>query len=138
VLGVAKIAVALALFVPLIALGLPIGDTAFAIVRRRRAGRSPTEPDAGHLHHRLLATGMSPMETALTFYLMTAILGCVALFVFGHRRILDVALALLVVALLALLWRSRRRRPQIDSEGFLVIRGRRSTPARVRRGGEAD
>jgi UDP-GlcNAc:undecaprenyl-phosphate/decaprenyl-phosphate GlcNAc-1-phosphate transferase len=138
VLGVAKIAVALALFVPLIALGLPIGDTAFAIVRRRRAGRSPTEPDAGHLHHRMLATGMSPMETALTFYLMTAILGCVALFVFGHRRILDVALALLVVALLALLWRSRRRRPQIDSEGFLVIRGRRSTPARVRRGGEAD
>jgi len=138
VLGVAKIAVALALFVPLIALGLPIGDTAFAIVRRRRAGRSPTEPDAGHLHHRMLATGMSPMETALTFYLMTAILGCLALFVFGHRRILDVALALLVVALLALLWRSRRRRPQIDSDGFVVIRGRRSAPARVRRGGEAD
>jgi UDP-GlcNAc:undecaprenyl-phosphate/decaprenyl-phosphate GlcNAc-1-phosphate transferase len=138
VLGVAKIAVALALFVPLIALGLPIGDTAFAIVRRRRAGRSPTEPDAGHLHHRMLATGMSAMETALTFYLMTAILGCLALFVFGHRRILDVALALLVVALLALLWRSRRRRPQLDSDGFLVIRGRRSTPARVRRGGEAD
>lgn len=138
VLGVAKIAVALALFVPLIALGLPIGDTAFAIVRRRRAGRSPTEPDAGHLHHRMLATGMSPMETALTFYLMTAILGCVALFIFGHRRILDVALALLVIALVALLWRSRRRRPQLDSEGFLVVRGRRSMPARARRGGEVD
>ncbi|HEY8756151.1 MAG TPA: MraY family glycosyltransferase [Candidatus Dormibacteraeota bacterium] len=138
VLGVAKIAVALALFVPLIALGLPIGDTAFAIVRRRRAGLSPTQPDAGHLHHRMLATGMSPLETALTFYLMTAILGCVALFVFGHRRILDVALALLVVALLAVLWRSRRRRPQVDSDGFLVVRGRRQQPARVRRGGEAD
>jgi UDP-GlcNAc:undecaprenyl-phosphate GlcNAc-1-phosphate transferase len=138
ILGVAKIAVALALFIPLIALGLPIGDTAYAIVRRRRAGRSPTEPDAGHLHHRLLATGMSPMETALTFYLMTAILGCLALFVFGHRRILDVALGLLVVALVALLWRSRRRRPRLDADGFLVVRGRRSVPARVRRGGEAD
>jgi uncharacterized membrane protein YfcA len=78
------------------------------------------------------------METALTFYLMTAILGCVALFVFGHRRILDVALALLVIALVALLWRSRRRRPEIDADGFLVVRGRRSVPARVRRGGEAD
>jgi UDP-GlcNAc:undecaprenyl-phosphate/decaprenyl-phosphate GlcNAc-1-phosphate transferase len=138
VLGIAKIAVAMALFVPLIALGLPIGDTAFAIVRRRRAGRSATEPDAGHLHHRMLATGMSPMETALTFYLMTAILGCLALFIFGHRRILDVALALLVVALVALLWRTRRRRPEFDSEGFLVVRGRRNMPARVRRGGEAD
>ncbi len=138
ILGVAKIAVALALFVPLIALGLPIGDTAFAIVRRRRAGRSPTAPDAGHLHHRMLATGMSPMETALTFYLMTAILGCVALFVFGHRRILDVALALLVIALVGLLWRSRRHRPEFDSDGLVVVRGRRSIPARARRGGEAD
>jgi UDP-GlcNAc:undecaprenyl-phosphate GlcNAc-1-phosphate transferase len=137
VLGVAKVAVALALFVPLIALGLPIGDTAFAIVRRRRAARSPAEPDAGHLHHRMLRTGMTPLETALTFYLMTAILGCIALFVFGHKRILDVALALLVVALVALLWRSRRR-PHIDSDGFVVVRGRRSVPARIRRGGEAD
>jgi hypothetical protein len=86
----------------------------------------------------MLATGMSPLETALTFYLMTAILGCVALFVFGHRRILDVALALLVVALIGLLWRTRRRRPQFDSDGFLVVRGRRHAPARIRRSGEAD
>jgi uncharacterized membrane protein YfcA len=85
----------------------------------------------------MLATGMSPMETALTFYLMTAILGCVALFIFGHRRILDVALGLLVVALVALLWRSRRR-PRFDSDGFMVVRGRRHVPARVRRGGEVD
>ncbi len=138
VLGVAKIAVALALFVPLIALGLPIGDTAFAIVRRRRAGRSPTEPDAGHLHHRMLATGMSPLETALTFYLATAILGCVALFVFGHRKILDVALGLLVVTLVALVWRSRRRRPQVDPEGFLIGTGRPTLPARVRHRNESD
>jgi hypothetical protein len=81
---------------------------------------------------------MSPMETALTFYLMTAILGCVALFIFGHRRILDVAIGLLVIALLGLWWRTRRRRPHFDSAGFLVVRGRRSTPARARRGGEAD
>jgi UDP-GlcNAc:undecaprenyl-phosphate GlcNAc-1-phosphate transferase len=147
ILGVAKIAVALALFIPLIALGLPIGDTAFAIVRRRRAGRSPTEPDAGHLHHRMLATGMTPMETALSFYLMTAILGCIALFIFGHRRIIDVALGLLVVALVALVWRSRRRPPKpvpqadpaFDADGSLLIRGRRSIPARIhRRSGEVD
>lgn len=138
ILGVAKIAVAMAVFVPLIALGLPIGDTAFAIVRRRRAGRSPAEPDAGHLHHRMLARGMSPLETALTFYLMTAILGCIALFLFGHRRILDVALALLVISLIAVLWRSRRRRPPFDPDGFLVVPGRRSVPARARRSGEAD
>ena len=111
ILGVSKIVVGLSLLVPLIALGLPISDTAFAIVRRKRAGRSPAEPDAGHLHHRLLARGMTPLETALTFYLATGILGCIALSIYGHRKILDAALALLVFALVALFWRSRRRRP---------------------------
>ena len=111
ILGVSKIVVGLSLLVPIIALGLPITDTAYAIVRRKRAGRSPAEPDAGHLHHRLLARGMTPLETALTFYLATAILGCLALSIYGHRKILDAALALLVLALAALFWRSRRRRP---------------------------
>ena len=111
ILGVSKIVVGLSLLVPLIALGLPITDTAYAIVRRKRAGRSPAEPDAGHLHHRLLARGMTPLETALTFYLATGILGCIALSIYGHRKILDAALALLVLALASLFWRSRRRRP---------------------------
>ena len=95
----------------MIALGLPIGDTAFAIVRRTLAGRNPAAPDAGHLHHRLRAVGMTPLETALTFYLVTGILGCLALTIYGHRRIIDVALGLLVVALVVLVWRNRRRSP---------------------------
>ena len=111
ILGVSKIVVGLSLLVPIIALGLPISDTAYAIVRRKRAGRSPAAPDAGHLHHRLLARGMTPLETALTFYLATGILGCIALSIYGHRKILDAALALLVLALAGLFWRSRRRRP---------------------------
>lgn len=132
ILGVAKIVVGLSLLVPLIALALPISDTAFAIVRRRRAGRSAATPDAGHLHHRLLARGMTPLETALTFYLATGILGCIALTIYGHRKILDAALALLVVALVALVWRSRRRRPgsvivhdeEFDLPGHATVRSR--------------
>jgi len=147
VLGVAKIVVGLSLLVPLIALGLPIGDTAFAMVRRRRAGRSMAEPDAGHLHHRLLARGMSPVETALTFYLATGILGCIALTIYGHRKIIDAALALLVLALIALFWRNRRRVPRIPlrvddealaDESFLMVPGRRTVPSHLRHGGETD
>lgn len=144
ILGVAKIVVGLSLLVPLIALALPIGDTAFAMVRRRRAGRSMAEPDAGHLHHRLLARGMSPIETALTFYVATAILGCIALTIYGHRRIIDIALALLVVALVGLVWRHRRRAatrpfPLIDDEGYVVVEGRRVLPTHLpRHRGEAD
>jgi UDP-GlcNAc:undecaprenyl-phosphate GlcNAc-1-phosphate transferase len=139
ILGVAKIVVGLSLLVPLIALGLPISDTAYAIVRRRRAGRSAAEPDAGHLHHRLLARGMTPLETALSFYLATGILGCIALSIYGHRKILDAALALLVVALAALLWRSRRRRPTsviVHDEEFDVS-GRAAVHSRLH-SGEAD
>jgi UDP-GlcNAc:undecaprenyl-phosphate GlcNAc-1-phosphate transferase len=117
IVGVAKIAVGLSILVPLIALGLPITDTAWAIVRRRRAGLSPTTPDAGHLHHRLQARGMTPLETALTFYLATGVLGCLALAIFGHHMVLDVALALCVSGLVWIWWRSRRRarREPVDS-----------------------
>lgn len=141
ILGVAKIVVGLSLLVPLIALGLPITDTAFAIVRRRRAGRSAAEPDAGHLHHRLLARGMTPLETALTFYLATGILGCIALSIYGHRKILDAALALLVLSLVALFWRSRRRQPSpsivLDDADEYTLQGHPTAHSRLHRG-EAD
>lgn len=143
ILGVAKIVVGLSLLVPLIALALPIGDTAFAIVRRKRAGRSMAQPDAGHLHHRLMARGMTPVETALTFYLATAILGCIALSIYGHRKILDAALALLVVALAAVIWRNRRRAASqpvelLDDDGFVVVKGRRSLRTHISHQGETD
>jgi UDP-GlcNAc:undecaprenyl-phosphate GlcNAc-1-phosphate transferase len=142
ILGVAKIVVGLSLLVPLIALALPIGDTAFAMVRRRKAGKSMAEPDAGHLHHRLLARGMTPFETALTFYLATGILGCIALSIYGHRKILDIALGLLVISLIALIWRNRRRTPSrtsvVDDESFLLVEGHRTAPSHIRHGGEAD
>jgi UDP-GlcNAc:undecaprenyl-phosphate GlcNAc-1-phosphate transferase len=109
IVGIAKIAVGLSILVPLIALALPISDTAWAIVRRRRAGISPATPDAGHLHHRLRARGMTPLETALTFYFTTGVLGCLGLAIFGHKTILDVAIVLFAVGLAGLFWRNHRR-----------------------------
>lgn len=140
ILGVAKLAVAMSLFVPLLALGLPIGDTAFAIIRRRRAGRRIAYADTGHLHHRLLDLGFSARETAATFYLATAILGCMGLALFGHRRTLLIAVALLAVALIGLIWRNRRREPVMAKEGtgYVTLPGRPAQPTRVRHGGEVD
>jgi UDP-GlcNAc:undecaprenyl-phosphate/decaprenyl-phosphate GlcNAc-1-phosphate transferase len=143
VLGVAKLAVALSLLVPLVALGLPIGDTAFAIVRRRRAGRGIAYADTGHLHHRLLDLGFTARETALSFYLATAILGCIGLALFGHRRILLVAVGLLALALAAMIWRNLRRPPgpgiaPAEEPGYVILPGRPATPTRIRHGGEVD
>lgn len=74
VYGAVKTAATIALIVPAIALGLPILDTAFAIMRRYVNGRPIFQPDKGHLHHRLLAQGMSHKEAVLFMYGITAIL----------------------------------------------------------------
>ncbi|MGO8687523.1 MAG: glycosyltransferase family 4 protein [Candidatus Dormibacteria bacterium] len=109
IVGAAKVAAGISILVPLIALAVPISDTAWAIVRRGRAGVSPTTPDAGHLHHRLQARGMSALETALTFYFTTGVLGCLGLAIFGHRKILDVAIVLCALGLAGTFWHNRRR-----------------------------
>lgn len=131
--GAAKVAAVLSLAVPIFALGMPIGDTVWAIVRRYRSGQGITAPDAGHLHHRLLEAGFSPRETALVFYLATGIFGCFALTLFGHRKVLAVALVLLVVALAGLLYRTRRREAAAGEED-IVVTGRAVLPTPARRG----
>src|SRR5712691_9862640 len=99
ILGVAKVAVAFALAVPILALALPIADTAWAIVRRRRVRMSMASPDLQHLHHRLQAFGLNPRQTCYVFYAATALLGTIGLMFFGHRRIIGaVVVAALVLA----------------------------------------
>src|SRR5207248_10250732 len=53
ILGVSKVAVALALVAPVLALALPIIYTGWAMILRRRQGESMARPDRLHLHHRL-------------------------------------------------------------------------------------
>ena len=69
----------LALIVPILALGLPILDTTFAIVRRYRGGVPIFKPDKGHLHHRLLAMGFSQRQAVLLMYVFSAFLGLAAI-----------------------------------------------------------
>jgi len=73
-LGVMKSVAAIALIVPLIIVGVPIFDTASAIVRRLRHGRPIQEPDRGHIHHRLLGRGFDQRQTVLIIYLWSAAL----------------------------------------------------------------
>jgi UDP-GlcNAc:undecaprenyl-phosphate GlcNAc-1-phosphate transferase len=115
VIGVAKVAVAAALLVPVLALAVPIADTALAIVRRRRQGRSVAHADSRHIHHRLLNFGLTQVQTCLLFYCATGILGSLGLMIFGHRRIAAVAIVLMIAVLSTALGErlriSRRRVP---------------------------
>ncbi len=73
IIGGAKVAFAL------LVLSIPILDVAWQIFSRVRAGKSPFEPDRGHLHHRLLNAGLSPRAIVLLYYALTAIFGALAL-----------------------------------------------------------
>jgi UDP-GlcNAc:undecaprenyl-phosphate/decaprenyl-phosphate GlcNAc-1-phosphate transferase len=99
VIGVAKVAVGFALAVPLIALAVPIADTAWAIIRRRRARVSIAHADSRHIHHQLLDFGLTQPQTCLLFYGATALLGSVGLMLLGHQRIWIVMVVLLLVGL---------------------------------------
>ena len=72
--AVARASAFVSLLVPLIAAGIPILDTAAAIVRRLRAHQPIDSPDKGHIHHRLLESGFSQRNTVLIMWACTAAL----------------------------------------------------------------
>jgi UDP-GlcNAc:undecaprenyl-phosphate GlcNAc-1-phosphate transferase len=68
-----------ALLVPIIALGIPIADTLLAMARRAARGAPLFSGDRGHIHHRLLDSGLSHRATVLVMYGGSALLGAIAI-----------------------------------------------------------
>jgi UDP-GlcNAc:undecaprenyl-phosphate/decaprenyl-phosphate GlcNAc-1-phosphate transferase len=60
-------------------LALPIGDTVTLLVRRALRGRSPFHADRQHLHHILLALGLSSGQTVGLLLVLSFALGAAAL-----------------------------------------------------------
>ena len=60
------------------ALGLALADTVWAIIRRVAARAPVFAPDKRHVHHRLLAAGLSQRMTMLLLWLVSAALGLAA------------------------------------------------------------
>lgn len=73
-MGVLKSTAAIALAVPLLIMGVPIADTASAIIRRVAHRRPIGEADRGHIHHRLLGRGFDQRQTVLIIYGWSALL----------------------------------------------------------------
>lgn len=73
-LGVMKSVAAITLVVPLLIIGVPIFDTASAIVRRIKHKRPIQEADKGHIHHRLLGRGFDQRQTVIIIYVWSAVL----------------------------------------------------------------
>ena len=79
IMGFSKGATIVTLVIPVLILAIPIFDTFFAIVRRLIEHKPVMQPDKGHLHHRLLAMGLSHKQTVLIIYAITMFMGCIAI-----------------------------------------------------------
>jgi UDP-GlcNAc:undecaprenyl-phosphate GlcNAc-1-phosphate transferase len=130
IVGVAKVAVVFALAVPLLALAVPIADVAWSAYRRQRRGISAAHADTRHVHHRLVFDlGMSQREVCIVFYGVTGILGAIGLTVFGHKKILLVAIVLMVIAVsTGLAERLQNATPRVLKGLSAFLLGRPSTP----------
>jgi UDP-GlcNAc:undecaprenyl-phosphate GlcNAc-1-phosphate transferase len=77
--GAFKMAAAIAIFVPLLVLAVPLFDTVLSPLRRFLRGRHPFAADRDHLHHRLVALGLSQPRVVLSIYAVTTVCGAVAI-----------------------------------------------------------
>jgi UDP-GlcNAc:undecaprenyl-phosphate GlcNAc-1-phosphate transferase len=76
-----KSSTVVSLLVPVVALGLPIADTLLAIARRAARGRPLFSADKEHIHHRLLALGLTHRQAVIVLYATCVALGGAALLI---------------------------------------------------------
>lgn len=86
VLGLFKMYAIVSFVVPILALALPLSDTLFALVRRLSHGKNPLLPDRGHIHHRLLAIGLTQKQAVVLLYGVSVILGLAAVILTADRQ----------------------------------------------------
>ncbi|KQL45930.1 UDP-phosphate N-acetylgalactosaminyl-1-phosphate transferase [Brevibacillus choshinensis] len=60
--GAFKQATVLSLFIPILALGVPIFDNLFVVTKRFMQGKPIYQADASQVHYRLLRTGLNPKQ----------------------------------------------------------------------------
>ena len=99
--GVVRMQSIVVLAVPIIIAGVPIIDTASAILRRLASHKSIGEPDMNHIHHRLLRSGLSQRSTVLVLYAVTIAMVAVALLLSNTTGLLRTvaSIAILLVGL---------------------------------------
>ena len=76
--GLFKIYALISFAVPFFMLGLPIFDVCFAVISRVSHGESPMKADRKHVHYRLLDMGLTKQQTVAVLYIVSGILGLVA------------------------------------------------------------
>jgi UDP-GlcNAc:undecaprenyl-phosphate/decaprenyl-phosphate GlcNAc-1-phosphate transferase len=68
-------------WVPILALGVPILDTAWAVIRRTARGEPFFVADRGHIHHQLLRRGLTQRDAMLSLTAVSAGLAVLAVLI---------------------------------------------------------
>ena len=82
IMGIAKTYTAIVVVAPILVLALPLFDTIFAVIRRIIKGKNlkaVIQPDAGHLHHKMIQKGFTQKQAVLTLYALSATFGMFAI-----------------------------------------------------------
>ncbi len=86
---------AISILFPILAMGLPISDTAMAIFRRWVRNLPLSSADRRHVHHLLIGLGLNPRQAALLLYCFSGFLcGVVLLGVALRNEVLALVLGL--------------------------------------------
>ena len=96
-----KSATLLGVTAPLIALALPLLDTALAIARRFLRHQPIFVADSGHIHHRLLARGLTPRRVAYVLYAFAGIVAGFSLLLSATEKHMG---GVVLVAFCAIVW----------------------------------
>lgn len=68
--GAFKQVTAVSIFIPILALGLPIFDNIFVVIKRIREGKRIYEGDSSQIHYRLINKGLTQKQTVYVLYLV--------------------------------------------------------------------
>lgn len=93
------------LALPILALGIPIFDTFFAILRRFLERRSLFAPDRSHFHHHLIDLGLKQRHAVITIYVTTCLATGLGLFMMVRQDAGSIVVFGCLLFLLTLLFR---------------------------------
>lgn len=105
VLCLTKSSALVGLALPVLALGIPIFDTLFSILRRFLERRSLFAPDRSHFHHRLLDLGLKQCQVVVTIYVVTLLAAGLGMFMMVTRDINSLIVFFCILLLLLLVFR---------------------------------
>ena len=98
-----------------LALGVPIFDTLFSMVRRLLQRRSLFAPDRAHLHHKLLGLGLKHRQAVVFIHATTLLAAGLGMFMMITRGINTIALFGCLCLMLVLVFRMASSTPLADS-----------------------